>query len=905
MKRVLAVLLTATIAFTMTGVATFADDLSLPVFAGRQAVFPLANIPQEIALGDALTFAIHPDNFVWGEYSAGFDSANPSFAEYLAALEIVTDSACFTVQPFSIYDATLLTFDLKAAAVTDSAATFSICVRDKIFGVSSLVYSFSVQIKAPEPEQPQPVATDDYAYITAFSAGSAPVAQNPVPALAVGDMLLYLVPDDNFVWNNDLGAKTYDMQVLNIYAAQAISAPDEFSRQFVLSDGNLYIQLTAAFPGVIENAPVGLYGEQAILNTVILPDGNTQWNEEGAGGGEEELPPEDDAQNNGAKETGEILPDDKQDGGTEKTAAFTPMAAAIATDITGIANSGGAWQRDGTAASPDIIPVGDKVTFVIPDDNFLIDAATTLNNVDYLNANHKNDVKITGNGVSITNFTAEFKLLNGNYAVDITFTSPVILAGGTTFGFHSISTRYALGTNSPMYVGEKITSVAAAPAAAWLPVVLPSGTVASSTTLEFTIPASNFIGTYLDTSNTALVDALKSKIRIYNGGMATDPVQGNFSYAIGHEYDRATGNYRIYVRMTPNAATGFTLRSGTTFGFENAAATTRLASPLTFSSNSAVVSGNKINGVAGVLGDGTTTLLKNGALCGEDLGSLEPVPGDEYFIAFNSDFFSWTNAAPSPAGTLTSTVLRSSRVSIRITSQMNSKVFDTIELSSKNNAAGVLIKFIDPFVSTKELDFRTKVYVQVGNTRYLDSTADIEGTLANNEISFYDDDDEIDLSYGDVGFIEELIRNVDVYIGEGVTIRVPFLRKNAKIYGAVTIDDYTGDNEEVLDRHPEIEHVYHLHTIGLNATANTVTFDADSNYYVYNSYLEYLGRAKQKLPYSTVYYMAVRELKITAADLPDGEDFGEPDTPLENWGTGTSSSSNANTNKNDNPATGK
>lgn len=297
--------------------------------------------------------------------------------------------------------------------------------------------------------------------------------------------------------------------------------------------------------------------------------------------------------------------------------------------------------------------------------------------------------------------------------------------------------------------------------------------------------------------------------------------------------------------------------------------------------------GNKINGIDPLasLGENANGIwshvTKNGQplTADETMSSLRINANDELTFEFDSNFFTWENGKPDPQVSVTSTMIRNGRISVRMLSGRNSNIIDSYKIKYDGARAYVSIKFIERFVSTKEKDFDFEIGLAYNGNVNRDTIATISGTIENAYIYVYNDYDYVDLSYGDIAYAEDSVRNIEAYLGQGITIHTRMLG-GKKYYGTVSIEPDTGDLRRMYE-YPEIDIAYTLNTVGLNSNGKIVKIDIPGRYYVYNRNLEYLGTTNERLPYSTKYYIASKELDTSAND-PDHVvevDSSKPESP--------------------------
>lgn len=257
---------------------------------------------------------------------------------------------------------------------------------------------------------------------------------------------------------------------------------------------------------------------------------------------------------------------------------------------------------------------------------------------------------------------------------------------------------------------------------------------------------------------------------------------------------------------------------------------------------------------------------------------LDIVCGDQLTVNFDSSFFEW-DVAPSTTAYLTKSNIKAGKVDVRILKSKNSDVVDSAEIRYDNGNAYLQVFFVEDFVSTKSKDFEVDVVLTV-NKKYIKDTAlTISGTIENEIVDVYEDDDYVDLSGGQVADAQDSVKNIDIEIGDGVTVHARMSK--GKLYYGVATMDLSSSDEDTIDKYPEIEYVITLNTIGLNSSSNTVSLDYGSKLHVYNSNMEYLGTTDEKLPYSTKYYLSTRELTVDGSSGDGSGSGGSTQLPVD------------------------
>jgi len=299
----------------------------------------------------------------------------------------------------------------------------------------------------------------------------------------------------------------------------------------------------------------------------------------------------------------------------------------------------------------------------------------------------------------------------------------------------------------------------------------------------------------------------------------------------------------------------------------------------------AVATRRDLGGVITSIDEHYTTKGDVESISKDNYQNIEVRPGAEIRFWLAADMFA--NYATKYAGTdlaVTSADVKETKISLRTSIKAGSKYIEDINLQYKSadvhsigtsgqKTAVIVIKFIDPFVSTKAGAFSAIGYLLVDGKRYDEYGFDINGELKNFEIDVFSDDEYVNLEGGYVAIAEEHVGNIEADLGYGVSIFTKFF-KDKKYYG---IADKVADDaaDIIFAKYPDVDAVYRLQTVGLNSTGDIVKIDAEGNtYYVYNNNMEYLGTTDDMLPFSNRYYLANTKLDIVS-------DVVEEETPVE------------------------
>lgn len=250
----------------------------------------------------------------------------------------------------------------------------------------------------------------------------------------------------------------------------------------------------------------------------------------------------------------------------------------------------------------------------------------------------------------------------------------------------------------------------------------------------------------------------------------------------------------------------------------------------------------------------------------------DAVPGQKIFLPFVKEAFDGATED------LKASDVRSSNITVKHTVKSGPKAIESVEIkehtdSSNNKVAGVLITLVDPFTSTKPLDFELSVYLYINGKRQSVGTY-VEGTLSNVQQYVDSGTDYIDLSDGSVAICEQNATKVETYLGEGVTMFAKMVK--GKSYAGIATSDPTNDDIDMFDQYPDIVNVYTLIVDGLTGSGKIVQIDSEQNLYVYDGNLNYLGRTNELLAFSEKYYVAEKKLDVVESE-PEAEWEEEPE----------------------------
>lgn len=238
-------------------------------------------------------------------------------------------------------------------------------------------------------------------------------------------------------------------------------------------------------------------------------------------------------------------------------------------------------------------------------------------------------------------------------------------------------------------------------------------------------------------------------------------------------------------------------------------------------------------------------------------------PGTKIFLPLVQDAFEGATEA------LTAADVRTSSITVKYTAKAGPKAIESVAIKEDSNKKpGVLVTLVEPFVSTKPLDFEITITLYISGKRQSHSTY-VSGTLTNDEQDVYSDTDYIDLSDGSVAVCSESASKVETFLGNGVTMFARMVK--GKSYAGIATVEPTESDINILEQYPDIVEVYNLTLTGLSGTGKIVQIDSTASH-VYDGDLNYLGTADGLLPLHTKYFIAQNKLDVIAAGEDEPED---------------------------------
>lgn len=250
---------------------------------------------------------------------------------------------------------------------------------------------------------------------------------------------------------------------------------------------------------------------------------------------------------------------------------------------------------------------------------------------------------------------------------------------------------------------------------------------------------------------------------------------------------------------------------------------------------------------------------KSGTLSLDDLSDLEVTPGDVIKIPLYSNLFLNASGIAFGQGNVSLSALNNGGISVRSSFSKGAGAY-TASLGGNKNGSYIMIEFNDDIYLTAQR-FTSSIYLARNGSRKSSTKITITGVLQTPTQELSWGDDYADLSDGSAVYARTAVRNAELYLGDYCTVTRSLL-KGVKYAGTATANDIDDKDALVINRHPAIQYVYKLKTVGLKAAGNIVTFDLDYRYYVYDTNGIYIGTSDKPLPYWTKYYLSTKKYDV-------------------------------------------
>lgn len=247
---------------------------------------------------------------------------------------------------------------------------------------------------------------------------------------------------------------------------------------------------------------------------------------------------------------------------------------------------------------------------------------------------------------------------------------------------------------------------------------------------------------------------------------------------------------------------------------------------------------------------------KTSTLSLSDLADIEVAPGDVIKIPLTGNLFMDVNGKAFTQTNVSLSALSSGGISVKSSFSKGAGTY-TASLGGNRNGSYIMIEFDSNIYLTPQR-FTSSIYLAKNGARKTSTKITIIGVMQTPTRELSWGDDYADISNGSAVYAKTAVRNVELYLGDYCTITRSLL-KGVKYAGTATASEIDDKDAAVLSKHPAIQYVYKLKTVGLKATGNIVTFDLDYRYYVYDVNGRYIGMSDKPLPYWTKYYLSTKK----------------------------------------------
>lgn len=299
----------------------------------------------------------------------------------------------------------------------------------------------------------------------------------------------------------------------------------------------------------------------------------------------------------------------------------------------------------------------------------------------------------------------------------------------------------------------------------------------------------------------------------------------------------------------------------------------------------------------------------------DKISSYTDFPDDQrcdqtYKLYLSPDEFTWDGTAPA-LGHFTTGQLSNAKITVKKKVTKGGDLIKSVELKTETvtmkgvptKLVYIEVKTIEEFVSVSGKDFDWTIYLAKNGSKQTQTEFQFTGTMKNEETTVDTGDDEVNLSEGQYAKAEGYIKAIKVDTGNGLYINAKMFED--KKYYAKSTQDITAADDEIIAKYPEIDTIYTLNTVNMNSAGNTVEFDIDEKYFVYDADGKYIGTTADKLPFSGKYYLATKKIDMGTEEAPEPTEEPTIDTPEPYEPPVVTGGDDVPANVNDNPGTGK
>ncbi|WRS26255.1 hypothetical protein U6B65_07790 [Oscillospiraceae bacterium MB08-C2-2] len=258
-------------------------------------------------------------------------------------------------------------------------------------------------------------------------------------------------------------------------------------------------------------------------------------------------------------------------------------------------------------------------------------------------------------------------------------------------------------------------------------------------------------------------------------------------------------------------------------------------------------------------GHSIRVLNRSGQPAPKETSLLEP--GDRIQISLLPEMFVDSRGLPLKALTLAQ--LKAGRIEPRIILLQGQN-----RLKSSGLARGpegvpcIELAFADPLLSVSAEPFSVTVQLQIAGEAQAAAQLNLTGEIANPQVEITESNTLVDLSSGLVGIASQDVRDIEIQLGEGISLLTD-LREGQQVYAIARPQELA---PELLERYPSLEGAYSVDTINLEQV-NALLFTLPQRFYVYSRAGSYCGTTDNPVALEGFYYLS--STRLNALSLPE------------------------------------
>lgn len=248
------------------------------------------------------------------------------------------------------------------------------------------------------------------------------------------------------------------------------------------------------------------------------------------------------------------------------------------------------------------------------------------------------------------------------------------------------------------------------------------------------------------------------------------------------------------------------------------------------------------------------------------LSALEVKPGSELRIYLlgkdGGSLFADQNGNPIPTADVSVSRLQAAKISVNAPQEERLGVVESVAFAYSDKtdllpsaAPYIGIRFVPELASLEDIIFTLPLTISIGGGQNSEEII-LSGSITIDELSISRDETAIDLSGGAIAVPEENMRNVRIFLGDGVFLTAN-LEKDKRYFAVATLEAASSTQESVS---VEMVRVYSLKAIGFDNEATWVQIESDRLLHVYAEDGAYLGTTRDQVPYSEQYYLVNRKM---------------------------------------------